>query len=72
MVSRHEGKVHAEKHKMCCYYEDCQSQSEPVAHTCNPSYSGGRDQDCGSVPSQQAQIVHKMLSQKYLTQKGLV
>jgi hypothetical protein len=25
----------------------------PVAHTCNPSYSGGRDQeDCGSKPAQ--------------------
>jgi hypothetical protein len=24
----------------------------PVAHTCNPSYSGGRDQeDCGSKPA---------------------
>jgi hypothetical protein len=29
-----------------------------VAHTCNPSYSGGRDQeDCG-------QIEHETLSQK--------
>jgi hypothetical protein len=25
----------------------------PVAHTCNPSYSGGRDEeDCGSKPAQ--------------------
>jgi hypothetical protein len=23
-----------------------------VAHTCNPSYSGGRDQDCDSKPAQ--------------------
>jgi hypothetical protein len=24
----------------------------PVAHTCNPTYSGGRDQeDCGSKPA---------------------
>jgi hypothetical protein len=25
----------------------------PVAHACNPSYSGGRDkEDCGSKPAQ--------------------
>jgi hypothetical protein len=42
----------------------------PVAHTCDPSYSGGRDwEDGGSKP---AQIVCETLSQKYLTQKGLV
>jgi hypothetical protein len=23
-----------------------------VAHVCNPSYSGGRDKDCGSKPAQ--------------------
>jgi hypothetical protein len=29
------------------------SKPEPVAHTCNPSYSGGRDQyDHGSKPTQ--------------------
>jgi hypothetical protein len=34
-----------------------------VAHACNPSYSGGRDQeDFGSKPAQQ--IVHKTPSQK--------
>jgi hypothetical protein len=34
-----------------------------VVHICNPSYSGGRDQeDCGSNPA--GQIVHKTLSQK--------
>jgi hypothetical protein len=38
-----------------------------VAHTCNPSYSGGRDQKI-AVPSQPQAIVLK----KYLTQKGLV
>jgi hypothetical protein len=38
-----------------------------VAHTCNLSYSGGRDQeDCGSKPTWQA--VHKILSLKYATQ----
>jgi hypothetical protein len=36
-----------------------------VTHAYNPSYSRGRDQeDCGSK-----QIVHKSLSQKYLSQK---
>jgi hypothetical protein len=36
-----------------------------VVHACNPSYSGGRDQeDCGS--KQPRQIVHETLSQKTL------
>jgi hypothetical protein len=35
-----------------------------VAHTCNPRYSGDRDQDdCG------LQSTHENLSQKYSTQK---
>jgi hypothetical protein len=35
----------------------------PVAQTCNPSYSGGRDQEhCGSKPARQ--IVCKTPSQK--------
>jgi hypothetical protein len=39
-----------------------------VAHTCNPSYSGGRDQeDQGSKSTQQ--IVLKTLSQKKPSQK---
>jgi hypothetical protein len=43
----------------------------PVAHTCNPSYSRGRDQeDCGLKPAQA--IVHETLSQKNPSQKGLV
>jgi hypothetical protein len=34
-----------------------------VAHTCNPSYPGGRDQeDCGSKPAQE--IARETLSQK--------
>jgi hypothetical protein len=38
-----------------------------VAHACNPTYSGGRDQeDLGSQPRQ---IVHKTLSQKNPSQK---
>jgi hypothetical protein len=44
---------------------------EPVAHACNPSYSGGRDQeDRGSKPA--GQIVFETLSQKSLHNKGLV
>jgi hypothetical protein len=40
----------------------------PVAHTCNPSYSGGRNQkDCGSKPAQQ--IVQETLSLKNSSQK---
>jgi hypothetical protein len=35
----------------------------PVAHACNPSYSGDRDwEDPGSKPARQ--IAHKTLSQK--------
>jgi hypothetical protein len=42
-----------------------------VAHTYNPRYSGGRDQeDHGSKPPRQ--IVLETLSQKYPSQKGLV
>jgi hypothetical protein len=41
-----------------------------VAHTCNPSYSGGRDQeDRGWKP---AQIVLETLTRKYPSQKELV
>jgi hypothetical protein len=28
----------------------------PVAHACNPSYSGGRDQDYGSKPAQASSL----------------
>jgi hypothetical protein len=40
-----------------------------VAHACNPSYSGGRDQADNGGPN--PQIVRKTLSQKYPSQKGL-
>jgi hypothetical protein len=42
-----------------------------VAHTCNPSYSGGSDQEDQSL-SQLGQTVHETLSQKNTSQKGLV
>jgi hypothetical protein len=44
-----------------------------VAHTCNLSYSGGRDIRRITVQSQPRQIVRETLSQKTLSQKiGLV
>jgi hypothetical protein len=39
-----------------------------MAHTCNPSYSGGRDQEIHGL-SQPGQIVLKTLSRKILSQK---
>jgi hypothetical protein len=42
----------------------------PVAHACNPGYSGGRDQDWGSKPA--GQIVCDTLSRKKTYKKGLV
>jgi hypothetical protein len=40
-----------------------------VTHTCNPSYSGGRDQEvCSSKPGQE--IVHETLSLKTLHKNG--
>jgi hypothetical protein len=39
-----------------------------VAHTCNPRYSEGRDQEM-EVRGQLGQIVHNTLSQKYPTHK---
>jgi hypothetical protein len=42
-----------------------------VAHACNPTYSGGRDQeDCDSKPAQAK--VRETLSQKSFHKKGLV
>jgi hypothetical protein len=42
-----------------------------VAYACNPSYSGGRDQeDLSSEPA--LEIVHKTVSQKTHHKKGLV
>jgi hypothetical protein len=44
----------------------------PVAHTCNPSYSGDRDQeDCGLKPVR-ANSLRKPVSKKPVTEKGLV
>jgi hypothetical protein len=44
----------------------------PVTHTCNPSYSGGRDQDnCGLKPSQANSSMRPYL-EKPFTKIGLV
>jgi hypothetical protein len=44
----------------------------PVAHACNPSYSGGRDQeDCGSKPTPSKQFLKPYL-EKIPHKKGLV
>jgi hypothetical protein len=43
-----------------------------VVHACNPSYSGGRDQeDQGSKPARANSLLDPNL-EKNLTQKGLV
>jgi hypothetical protein len=53
------------------YKESKSEQSQvPVAHTYNPSYSGEIRRI--TVQSQPGQMIHKTLSQKYPTQKGLV
>jgi hypothetical protein len=41
----------------------------PVAHSCNPSYSGGRDQDDHSSKSAQANSSWSPISKKYLSKK---
>jgi hypothetical protein len=44
----------------------------PVAHTYNPGYSEGRDQeDCGSRPAWQI-VLQDLISKKPFTEKGLV
>jgi hypothetical protein len=40
-----------------------------VAHACNPSYSGGRDQEDPSSKSAQANIVQDPILQNNLSQK---
>jgi hypothetical protein len=43
-----------------------------VAHTCNPSYSGGRDQeDHGSKPAQANSSGDPTLKKKTMQKKGL-
>jgi hypothetical protein len=44
-----------------------------VAHFCNPSYSGGRDQeDHGSKPTQTNSLQYHISGKKIITKKGLV
>jgi hypothetical protein len=44
----------------------------PVAHTCNPSYSGGRDQEDHNMKPTQANSSGDLSSKKTLHKKGLV
>jgi hypothetical protein len=46
--------------------EFCQA---PVAHTCNPSYSGGKDKGGSLFKATPRQIVHKTQSRKNSSQK---
>jgi hypothetical protein len=43
-----------------------------VAHTCNPSYSGSRDQEDRSLKPAQANSVQDPIAKKLITKKGLV
>jgi hypothetical protein len=52
--------------------KNLKSSWELVAHACNPSYSGGRDQeDCGLKPPG-ANSLRDPISKKLLSIKGLV
>jgi hypothetical protein len=44
----------------------------PVVHTCNPSYSGGRDQEDGSSKPAQANSSGNPISKNPITKIGLV
>jgi hypothetical protein len=46
------------------YLENTQHSQVPVAHACNPSYSGGRDPGESWFEASPGQIVYKALSQK--------
>jgi hypothetical protein len=50
------------------FFKDNLSQSQaPVAHTCNPSYSGGRDQeDCSSKPPQAKSLARPYLKEPFI------
>jgi hypothetical protein len=57
--------------KLARIYLKNQVKPVPGAHACNPSYSGGRNQEI-TVQSQPGQIVCKTVSQKKITKIGLV
>jgi hypothetical protein len=52
------------KMKKCC--------QALVAHACNPSYSGGRDQEDPVSKPAQANSSGELISNKPITKKGLV
>jgi hypothetical protein len=41
-----------------------------VAHTCNPSYSGGRDQEIQGLKSSWANSLRNPISKKTITKRG--
>jgi hypothetical protein len=43
---------------------------EPMAHTCSPSYSGGRDQEDHSSKPARANSLQDPISKKHITEKG--
>jgi hypothetical protein len=51
--------------------ENGKTSRAPEAHSCNPSYSGGRDQEDHSLKPAQANSYRDPIL-KYLIQKGLV
>jgi hypothetical protein len=54
------------------YYSKPSENQALGAHACNPSYSGGRDQeDCSSEPTP-AKSLWDPISKKPITKKGLV
>jgi hypothetical protein len=54
---------------ICQAKSKCTSQVL-VAHTCNPSYSGGRDQEDGSSKLTQTNSLRDPIMKKPFTQKG--
>jgi hypothetical protein len=48
------------------------TSQEPVAHTCNPSYPGGRNQEDQDLKLVQANYSPGPISKKPITKKGLV
>jgi hypothetical protein len=52
------------------YLKTAPTSLVPVAHACNPSYSGGGDQDTSSKPAQANSFQDPMLK-KFLHKEGL-
>jgi hypothetical protein len=48
------------------------SGQAPVAHACDPSYSGGKDQEDSSSKAAGANSSQDLISKKHITKIGLV